>query len=253
MSLLKSKIALVSGGAMGMGASHARAIVAEGGKVVIGDVSDEAGRALAAELGDDAVYVHLDVTNPADWAAAVETAVTTFGGLNVLVNNAGIINVGALGSYTVEDWNKIIAVNLTGVFLGMSAAVDALKKSAPSSIVNISSIAGTQAVAGFHGYVASKFGVRGITKSAALELAPHNVRVNSVHPGAIRTPMTAGLPDSVAHNAMNRFGKPEEISNLVVYLASDLSSLSTGSEFAADGGEGAGAVRPLAEQLEAVT
>lgn len=252
MISLNSKTALVSGGAMGMGASHSRAIVAAGGKVVIGDVADEAGRALADELGENAIYVHLDVTNPADWDAAVETAVSKFGGLNVLVNNAGIINVGALGTYSFEEWNKIIAVNLTGVFLGMTAAVEAMKMSAPASIVNISSIAGTQAVAGFHGYVASKFGVRGITKSAALELAPFNIRVNSVHPGAIRTPMTAGLPDSVAHNALNRFGQPEEISNLVVYLASDLSSLSTGSEFAADGGESAGAIRPLADQLAAV-
>ena len=131
----------------------------------------------------------------------------------------------------------------------MSAAVEAMKRSAPGSIVNISSIAGTQAVAGFHGYCASKFGVRGITKSAALELAPFGIRVNSVHPGAVRTPMTQGLPDSVAHNAMDRFGQPEEISNLVVFLASDLSSYSTGTEFAADGGESAGAVRDLAKQL----
>lgn len=249
MGLLASKTALVSGGAMGMGASHARAIVAQGGKVVIGDIADDAGKALAAELGDVAAYVHLDVTSAADWKAAVDTAVSKFGGLNVLVNNAGIISAGPLGEYSIEQWNAIIAVNLTGVFLGMSAAVEAMKRSAPGSIVNISSIAGTQAVAGFHGYCASKFGVRGITKSAALELAPFGIRVNSVHPGAVRTPMTQGLPDSVAHNAMDRFGQPEEISNLVVFLASDLSSYSTGTEFAADGGESAGAVRDLAKQL----
>lgn len=249
MSTLSSKIALVSGGSVGMGASHCRAIVAAGGKVVIGDIADAAGEALAKELGEAAVYVHLDVTKPEDWTRAVNTAVKTFGGLNVLVNNAGIINVGTLGSHSLDDWNKIVAVNLTGVFLGMNAAVEEMKKNTPGSIINISSIAGLQAVAGFHGYVATKFGVRGITKSAALELAPYNIRVNSIHPGAVRTPMTEGLPDSVAHNAMNRLGRPEEISNLVVFLASDLSSYSTGSEFGADGGENAGAVRDLAQQL----
>ncbi|WP_313806728.1 SDR family oxidoreductase [Sphingobium sp.] len=246
---LSSKIALVSGGSAGMGASHCRAIVEAGGKVVIGDIADEGGAALARELGEAAVYVHLDVTQSDNWDRAVRTAVETFGGLNVLVNNAGIINAGALGSHSLDDWHKIVAVNLTGVFLGMNAAVEEMKKNTPGSIINISSIAGLQAVAGFHGYVATKFGVRGITKSAALELAPFGIRVNSVHPGAVRTPMTKGLPDSVSHNAMNRFGRPEEISNVVVFLASDLSSYCTGSEFGADGGEDAGAVRDLAQQL----
>ena len=240
MGLMDSKVALITGAAMGMGESHARAVVAEGGRVVIGDVAEDAGRAVADELGDAATFVKLDTSSPEDWAAAVAATVSTFGKLNVLVNNAGIFTLGALGEYTLESWNRIVAVNLTGVFLGMSAAVDEMKRSAPGSIINVSSVAGMQGAAGAHGYVATKFAVRGITKSAALELAPFGIRVNSVHPGATRTPMTEGFPDSIANNAQKRFGRPEEVSNMVVYLASDLASLSTGAEFLVDGGEAAG-------------
>jgi len=237
---LDSKIALVSGGARGMGASHVRAIVAEGGKVVIGDLLDDEGRALAEELGDAALFVHLDVTSEDDWAAAVATAVDQFGGLNVLVNNAGIVTFGPLGSYTRQQWEQILAINATGTFLGITAARDALVASAPSSIVNISSTAGIQGVAGSHGYVASKFAVRGLTKSVALELGSENVRANSVHPGVIRTPMTAGLDLGDQLGALNRIGEPSEVSALVVYLASDESSFQTGAEFVIDGGELAG-------------
>ncbi|HEV7978466.1 SDR family oxidoreductase [Amycolatopsis sp.] len=241
MAELASKVALVTGGASGIGLACARAIVAEGGKVMIGDVSDDAGRAVADDLGAAASYVHLDITSPADWADAVNAGLTTFGKLNVLVNNAGIITGGALGEYSLDDWRRIIDVNLTGVFLGMSACVGALKESAPSSIVNMSSVAGLQGAAGFHGYCASKWGIRGITKSAALELAPFGIRVNSVHPGTIRTPMTADVPESMADNsAFGRFGEAEEVANLVVYLASDRASFSTAAEFKVDGGESAG-------------
>jgi 3alpha(or 20beta)-hydroxysteroid dehydrogenase len=241
MAELTSKVALVTGGASGIGVACARAIVAEGGKVMIGDVSDDTGRAVADDLGAAASYVHLDITSPADWADAVNASLTTFGRLDVLVNNAGIITGGALGEYSLDDWRRIIDVNLTGVFLGMSACVAALKESAPSSIVNMSSVAGLQGAAGFHGYCASKWGIRGITKSAALELAPFGIRVNSVHPGTIRTPMTADVPESMADNsAFRRFGEAEEVANLVVYLASDRASLSTAAEFKVDGGESAG-------------
>lgn len=223
-----------------MGASHARAIVANGGRVVIGDLLDEAGEALALELGDNAVYTHLDVTKSDDWNKAVALAVSTFGGLNVLVNNAGIVNFGPLGEYSEQQWAMIIGINLTGQFLGITAARDALVASAPSSIVNISSTAGFQGAAGLHGYTASKFGVRGLTKSVALELGPLGVRANSIHPGVIKTPMTADLVLDGQTGGLGRAGEPEEVSNLVVYLAGDSSSFSTGSEFIVDGGELAG-------------
>ncbi len=240
MARLNGKIALVSGGARGMGASHVRSIIAEGGKVVIGDLLHDEGTALADELGDAAVFTHLDVTSAADWKTAVDLAVSTFGGLNVLVNNAGIVNFGALGDYTQDQWNLIISINATGPFLGITAAKDALVASAPSSIVNISSIAGLEGTAGLHGYVASKFAVRGLTKSVALELGARNVRANSVHPGVIKTPMTADLELGNLIGALRRAGEPQEVSNLVVYLASDESSYQTGAEFIIDGGQTAG-------------
>jgi 3alpha(or 20beta)-hydroxysteroid dehydrogenase len=237
---LEGKVALISGGARGMGESHARAMVAQGAKVVLGDILDAEGEALAKELGDSAVYVHLDVTKREQWAAAVDTAVKTFGKLNVLVNNAGIANFGPIGEFTPEQWDTVIAINLTGVFNGINAAVEALKAAAPSSIINISSTAGLQGYAALPGYNAAKFGVRGLTKSVALDLGAFNVRCNSVHPGAVVTPMTAGLNTAQKHVALRRMGHSEELSHLVVFLASDESSFSTGAEFVADGGETAG-------------
>ena len=237
---LDGKVALISGGARGMGASHARAMVAHGAKVVLGDILDADGEALAAELGDAAAYVHLDVTNRNDWDAAVATALERFGKLNVLVNNAGIANFAPIGEYTPEQWDTIIAINLTGVFNGINAAVDALKAGAPSSIINISSTAGIQGYTALPGYNAAKFGVRGLTKSVALDLGIDNVRANSVHPGVIATPMTENLDTPQKHVALRRVGQPVELSNLVVFLASDESSFSTGAEFIADGGETAG-------------
>jgi 3alpha(or 20beta)-hydroxysteroid dehydrogenase len=237
---LDGKVALISGGARGMGASHARAMVAQGAKVVLGDILDEEGEALAAELGDAAAYVHLDVTDRDQWAAAVAIAVERFGKLNVLVNNAGIANFGTIGEYTPDQWDTMIAINLTGVFNGINASVEALKAAAPSSIINVSSTAGIQGYASLPGYNAAKFGVRGLTKSVALDLGIHDVRANSVHPGVIATPMTADLDTPQKHVALRRVGQPIELSNLIVYLASDESSFSTGSEFIADGGETAG-------------
>jgi 3alpha(or 20beta)-hydroxysteroid dehydrogenase len=239
-SRLEGKVALISGGARGMGESHARAMVAQGAKVVIGDLLDSDGEAVAAELGDAAAYVHLDVTDRGQWVSAVTAAVREFGKLNVLVNNAGIATAGPIGKYTPEQWDTIIAVNLTGVFNGINAALDALKDAAPSSIINVSSTAGLQGYSRLPGYNASKFGVRGLTKSVALDLAVHDVRCNSVHPGAVTTAMTAGLDTPQHHVAMGRLGRSEEISNLIVFLASDESSFSTGAEFVADGGETAG-------------
>jgi 3alpha(or 20beta)-hydroxysteroid dehydrogenase len=248
---LAGKVALISGGAHGMGASHARAMVAQGARVVVGDIDDKAGAKVAAGLGDSARYVHLDVTDRQSWADAVKTTVGTFGTLNVLVNNAGIVNFGPIDSYPAEQWDAILAVNLTGVFNGINAAVEALKDNSPSSIINISSTAGLRGYAGLPGYSASKFGVRGLTKAAALDLGAFGVRVNSVHPGAVVTPMTAKIDLPQTHVALHRLGECEEISSLVVFLASDESSYCTGAEFVADGGDTAGIARALSPRDEA--
>lgn len=237
---LDGKVALISGGARGMGEAFARAMVAQGAKVVVADVLDAEGEALAADLGDAATYVHLDVTDRDQWATAVATTLDRYGRLNVLVNNAGIVNFGPIDAYAPEDWDRVIAINLTGVFNGVRAAVDALKAAAPSSIINVSSTAGLQGYTNLSGYNASKFGVRGLTKAVALDLGTAGVRCNSVHPGAVLTPMTADLDLPQTHVAMRRVGQPEELAAMVVFLASDESSFSTGVEFVADGGETAG-------------
>ncbi len=248
---LDGKVALITGGASGMGAAHAEALIAEGAQVMIADIADEAGRAVAAALGRSADYVRLDVTDSAQWHAAVQAVRNRFGQLNVLVNNAGILNGGAIGSFSEAEWQRALAINLTGPFLGTSAAADALSEGRPASIVNISSVAGLQGIARMHGYTASKYGLRGLTKSTALELAFRGIRVNSIHPGSVVTPMTiaAGGPTTVdlSECTLTRYGLPSEISALVVYLASDESSFSTGAEFVADGGTSAGVVFPPRE------
>lgn len=243
-SRLAGRVALISGAASGMGASHARAFVAEGAAVLIGDIADEAGAALAAELGERAVFVHLDVTRSAEWDAAVAEAVRRFGKLDVLVNNAGVLDGGPIGTYTEKQWQHVLSVNLTGPFLGLTAARDALVAARPAAVVNISSAAGLQGVAGMHAYTASKFGLRGFTKSAALELAPHGVRVNSVHPGGIVTPMIGAMTGDITvdreADTLKRLGAPEEVTSLVVFLASSESSYCSGAEFVVDGGMTAG-------------
>jgi 3alpha(or 20beta)-hydroxysteroid dehydrogenase len=244
MFRLDGKVALVTGGARGIGAAIARAMVAEGAKVVIGDVLDHEGEALAVEIGASAKYVHLDVTNPDDWDTAVARAHTVYGKLNVLVNNAGIGGYAPIEQYSNVDWDRIIAINLTGVFNGIKAAIPVLKDARGGSIVNISSMAGLRGEAGMSGYVATKWAVRGLTKSAALELARYGIRVNSIHPGVVRTPLSAEGPQvSMSHVAMNRIGEAIEIANLAVFLASEESSFSTGAEFISDGGETAGLIR----------
>jgi 3alpha(or 20beta)-hydroxysteroid dehydrogenase len=240
MGRVDGKVALISGGARGMGASHARALVAGGAKVVTGDILDDEGKALAKELGDAARFVHLDVTQPDQWKAAVDVALREFGTLNVLVNNAGIVNGNNLRTFPLADWQKIIDINLTGTFLGMQVAVEPMIAAGGGSIINISSVEGLRGSPLLYGYVASKYGVRGLAKAAALELAQYKIRVNSIHPGLIRTPMTAGIPEDFLQIPLGRGAEPGEVSACVVYLASDESSYSTGGEFLVDGGLTAG-------------
>jgi 3alpha(or 20beta)-hydroxysteroid dehydrogenase len=236
MGRVDGKVVLISGGARGMGAAHARMLVAEGAKVVIGDILDEEGKALADDIGEAARYVHLDVTDFDQWQAAVSTATQEFGLLNGLVNNAGIVALGPLKSLDVAKWQNVIDVNLTGTMLGIKASVEPMTEAGGGSIINVSSIEGLRGAAWVHSYVASKWAVRGLTKSAALELAHAKIRVNSIHPGFIRTPMTKHLPEDMVQAPMGRPGTPDEVATFVVFLISDESSFSTGSEFVMDGG-----------------
>jgi len=222
-----------------MGAAHAREIAAEGGSVVIGDILNKEGRALAEDIGERARYVHLDVTSESDWVSAVALAVAEFGRLNVLVNNAGICTAGSIESFTLDDWNRIIAINLTGQFLGIRAATPALIEGAPSAIINVSSTAGMEGISGLHGYTASKFAVRGLTRCVAIELAGKRVRANTICPGTIATPMNEGL-DVSGFNPMNRKADPKEVAKLVVFLASDESPFISGADILIDGAELAG-------------
>ena len=238
------KVALITGAARGMGAAHARRFIAEGASVVLGDILNAEGAALAAELGSDARYIRLDVTKPDDWAAAVALCVADFGGLHILVNNAGIFGGAAIVDHPLDLWQRMIEINLTGVFLGIRAATSALVASGSGSIINISSVAGLRGAPGGSAYVASKFGVRGLTKAVAAELAPFGVRCNSVHPGIIDTPMAEGLNTQGYDYPLGRMARSEEVTNLVLYLASDEASYSTGSEFIVDGGLTMGGISP---------
>jgi len=247
MERLAGKVALISGGARGQGEAEARLFAAEGAKVVIADVLDEAGEKVASEIGAAARYAHLDVTREEDWARVVAESVEAFGRLDVLINNAGIVRTGMIEQQSLEDYMAVVNVNQVGVFLGIRAAIDAMRTSGGGSIVNISSNAGLEGVEGVVGYVASKWAVRGMTKTAAIELGQYGIRVNSVHPGGVDTPMLGG--DELGHMAeaspfdsqpIPRISQPEEIARLVLFLASDESSYSTGSEFVADGGRMAG-------------
>ncbi|MFD5428084.1 glucose 1-dehydrogenase [Streptomyces sp. NPDC127084] len=238
---VEGKTGIVTGGSRGMGEQHVRRLVAEGARVLVADVLDDAGEALAAELGDAAVFVHLDVTRPSEWERAVRRAVDEFGGrIDILVNNAGIANRSPVDGFNPADWEKIIAVNLSGVFYGMRAVVPAMKSQGGGSIVNISSVEGLRGSPGLHGYVAAKFGVRGITKSVAVEVGGFGIRVNSVHPGFIETPMTEGFDPALLQIPLARGARPEEVSDLVLFLASDESGYCTGAEFVIDGGLVAG-------------
>ncbi|MFC9972842.1 glucose 1-dehydrogenase [Spirillospora sp. NPDC127200] len=237
---LDGKVAIVTGAARGQGAVEARLLAEAGARVVVADVLEE-GREVAAEIGGAARFVHHDVTDAASWADAVAVATGAFGRLDVLVNNAGIWRTAPVDQETEERFELILRVNLIGPFLGIKAAVPAMRAAGGGSVVNISSTAGLRGIPGHSAYGASKFGLRGLTRSAALDLAPDGIRVNSVHPGAIDTPMVAaagfergeGNYDRVP---LGRVGVPEDVAGLVLFLASDASSYITGTEFAVDGG-----------------
>ena len=249
MGRLDGKVALISGAGRGQGAEHARRFVAEGARVVLGDILDAEGRALAATLGAEAHYLHLDVTSETDWATAVATTVDLYGRLDTLVNNAGILRVGGLTDTSVEDYLQVVGVNQLGCFLGMRSVVGALKAAGGGSIINTSSIHGLQGVPGIISYVATKFAIRGMTKAAALELGHAGIRVNSIHPGAIDTAMIRGgdLLDVDQNGLFDqlpipRVGTTADVAHLMVFLASDESSYCTGGEFVVDGGSICGPV-----------
>lgn len=243
---LENKVALISGGARGMGAVEAKMFVQEGAKVVIGDVLDEDGKQTEAEIneaGGECVFVHLDVTDETAWQDAVAAAVDRFGKLDILVNNAGIARINNVEDTTSDEWDLVMDINAKGVFLGTKAAIPEIRKAGGGSIVNISSIAGLTG-GRTSSYAASKGAVRLLTKSSAIQYAGEGIRCNSVHPGVIETPMTTpmmlntqkGRNLNVSRHPLGRVGQPEDIAYGVLFLASDESSFMTGSELVIDGG-----------------
>lgn len=242
MKRFEGKVVLITGGARGQGASHARKFVEEGAKVVFTDILVEEGEKLASELGPNAKFMKHDVSKASDWEKVVAETEATFGPINVLVNNAGIVISKGLQDLTEEEYRRVIDINQLSVFLGMKYVVPSMKKTEKGSIINISSINGLRGSASSFAYDASKFAVRGMTKSAAMELAEYGIRVNSIHPGIIETPMvvqedTKDMVKELAKSIpLKRTAQPEEVTNLVLFLASEESSYSTGSEFVIDGG-----------------
>jgi 3alpha(or 20beta)-hydroxysteroid dehydrogenase len=243
---LDGKRALVTGGAAGIGAATVRRFAEEGADVIVADVAEEAGRALAEEVRGR--FERLDVREEDAWAGAVDRS----GGLDVLVNNAGVVALGGVTEMDEATFRRLLDVNTVGVFLGMRAVVPAMRSRRGGSIVNVSSVAGIVGNPHSIGYAASKWAVRGMTKSAAVDLAQHGIRVNSVHPGVIRTPMSAAVdPSKTSGTApLGRLGEPVEVANLIVYLASDESSFTTGAEHVIDGGTTAGPLKSRTEVSE---
>ena len=243
---LENKVALISGGARGMGAVEAKMFVQEGAKVVIGGVLDEDGKQTEAEIneaGGECVFVHLDVTDETAWQDAVAAAVDRFGKLDILVNNAGIARINNVEDTTSDEWDLVMDINAKGVFLGTKAAIPEIRKAGGGSIVNISSIAGLTG-GRTSSYAASKGAVRLLTKSSAIQYAGEGIRCNSVHPGVIETPMTTPImlntresrDLNASRHPLGRVGQPEDIAYGVLFLASDESSFMTGSELVIDGG-----------------
>jgi 3alpha(or 20beta)-hydroxysteroid dehydrogenase len=243
MGRLSGKHAIVTGGAQGQGAAISQAFIAEGATVVIADVAVEPGEALAAELGDAALFVKHDVSSEESWKSVVAAANDTFGPVSVLANNAGILRFGDVVNQPVEEFELLWRVNTLGCFLGIRSVAETMGANGGGSIINASSVEGLAGMAFLTGYTSTKFAIRGMTKAAALELGPRGIRVNSVHPGMIDTGMTRGVgADDAAMEygaskvALKRVGHPADIAPLYVYLASDESSFVTGAEIAIDGG-----------------
>jgi 3alpha(or 20beta)-hydroxysteroid dehydrogenase len=241
---LTGRCAIVSGAARGQGAAEARALAAAGAKVVLGDVLDDVGQAVADEIGAAARYCHLDVTRAVDWATAVTTAQEAFGPVSVLVNNAGILRPGSVQRTSPDELAATMEVNLLGSYLGIKAVLDSMTAAGGGSIINISSVGGMLGTPGAVAYVTSKWALRGLTKAAASDLARLGIRVNSVHPGAIQTPMIADggfeaerfLERHKTRMPIRRMGQPEDVASVVVFLASAGSSYMTGAELTVDGG-----------------
>jgi 3alpha(or 20beta)-hydroxysteroid dehydrogenase len=244
---LAGKTAIVTGAAQGMGAETARIFAEQGARVVLMDIQSDRGGALARDIGSPAVFAEGDVRREADWARTVATACARFGGVDILVNNAGIWNVATLETLKRENLQEMLDVNLFGVVLGMQAVIPSMRERGGGSIVNISSVAGLQGTNGLAAYAASKWAVRGVTKVAAMELGLHGIRVNSIHPGGVDTPMSNpnGIARSVIdgymkHVPLRRIAGPEEIARMSLFLASDEASYVNGTELVVDGGWAAG-------------
>jgi 3alpha(or 20beta)-hydroxysteroid dehydrogenase len=247
MGRLDGKVAIVTGSARGTGEATVRRFVAEGARVVVSDVADDPGKAVADSLGDAAIYVHLDVTSPDAWTAAVAEAEAAFGRLDVLVNNAALLHLGSIEATPLATWERLVAVNQTGAFLGIQAVIPALRRAGGGSIVNVGSIDALQGLNGVSSYAASKWALRGLTKSAAMELGRDGIRVNQVCPAGGNPEMyapwfgkLAGFLEQTRAYTENR-GLPgtapfEAVADAVVFLASDASSHCTGVDLPVDGG-----------------
>ena len=243
---LENKVALISGGARGMGAVEAKLFAEEGAKVIIGDILEEEGRKVEAEIneaGGECVFVSLDVSNEEAWQNAVNEAVSRYGKLDILVNNAGIYRAHNVEETTSDEWDQVMDINAKGVFLGTKHAIPAMRDAGGGSIVNISSVAGLVGSRATSAYNASKGAVRLLTKSTAIQYASDGIRANSVHPGTIETPMTEGFladpsmrQDRMNRTPIGRLGKPEDVAYGALFLASDEASFMTGSELVIDGG-----------------
>lgn len=240
---LSGRVVLITGAAQGIGEGIARRFIRAGARVAIADRAVDKGEALAAELGESARFVALDVTDPDGWAAAIRDTEDAFGPLNALVNNAGVAALTYLESFKQEDYDRVMKVDHEGVVLGMRAALPSLRRGGHGSIVNISSLQGIEADVGLLAYVAAKFAVRGVTKGAAVEFGKDGIRVNSIHPGFIRSDMTGGVPEMLMGRIPlrrptgDRTGLPVDVGGLALYLASDASSYVTGAEIVIDGGK----------------
>lgn len=240
MGRLQGKVAIVTGAARGMGEHHARRMVSEGAKVVLTDLSEDSGRQIAQELGDQARFMRQDVASEEDWRKVLSFTEESFGPVDVLINNAGFAAATALEELSVEVLDEFFSVNATSVFLGMKTVVPSMRRAGGGSIVNISSVSGRTGSPGALAYNASKFAVTGMTKAAALDLGKYGIRVNSVHPGLILTPLLLSnaqyIDQLISRVPLGRGGRPDEVSGLVLFLASEDSSYCTGAEFVIDGG-----------------